>query len=233
MSLGNAQEVGEARIRALLTDRLTGRAAAWLEAASRKAAADPGALGVLFPQAGLRCGRAPLGTPCSGGGAGQRAVTQALYWTVDDAARTILFAAGAAAEGAGRLAAWLYGNGDAAERRSVLRALGTVASGPQAVGLCAQALSANDLRLVAAALGPYGARHLDAHTWRHGVLKCLHYRVPLRAVGRLEERTDAELIRMARSYARELRSAGRSVPGDLHSLTQGDLIPTAREVPTH
>jgi hypothetical protein len=68
--------------------------------------------------------------------------------------------------------------------------------------------------LVAAALGPFAAAHLDPHTWRHGVLKCLFTGVPLAAVHDLDRRADDELRRMTADYATEREAAGRPVPDD-------------------
>ncbi|MBR7679119.1 EboA domain-containing protein, partial [Streptomyces daliensis] len=90
-----------------------------------------------------------------------------------------------------------YEHGSAEERRAVLRALPHLpfAARPDALPLVEDALRANDTSLVAAAVGPYGAAHLDPHAWRHAVLKCLFTGVPLEAVAGLETRArgDAEL----------------------------------------
>ncbi|MFG2888948.1 EboA domain-containing protein [Streptomyces sp. NPDC048248] len=112
----------------------------------------------------------------------------------------------------------LYAHGTAAERRAVLAALPHLELGPGARPLVEDALRTNDTRLVAAAVGPYAARHLDAHAWRHAVLKCLFTGVPVRAVAGLAERAadDTELARMLGDYARERTAAGRAVPDDLH-----------------
>src|SRR5690606_41522077 len=64
------------------------------------------------------------------------------------------------------------------EKRAVLRAMDHLDVGDAALDLVGDALRGNDTRHIAAALGPYAARHLDAHTWRHGVLKCLFTGVP-------------------------------------------------------
>ncbi|WP_415953551.1 EboA domain-containing protein [Streptomyces sp. KLOTTS4A1] len=114
----------------------------------------------------------------------------------------------------------LYGQGTAAERRAVLHALTCLVPGDEALGLVHDALRANDTSLVAAALGPYGAEHLDAHDWRHAVLKCLCTGVRIDAASALAERArgDAELARMLGDHARERTAAGRPVPGDLHRL---------------
>ncbi|MGW7640618.1 EboA domain-containing protein [Streptomyces decoyicus] len=112
----------------------------------------------------------------------------------------------------------LAAHGTAAERRAVLLALPYLELGPAATPLVEDALRTNDTWLVAAAVGPYAARHLDAHAWRHAVLKCLFTGVPLSAVAEFapRARSDAELARMLRDYARERTAAGRDLPDDLH-----------------
>lgn len=112
----------------------------------------------------------------------------------------------------------LYSHGTAAERRAVLLALAHLEDvGPDALPLVEDALRTNDTRLVAAAVGPYAACHLDAHGWRQAVLKCLFTGVPLDAVAEWPARArgDAELARMLTDYARERTVAGRDVPADL------------------
>ncbi|MGH3519951.1 MAG: EboA domain-containing protein [Haloechinothrix sp.] len=108
----------------------------------------------------------------------------------------------------------LYRFGDADEKRAVLRALADLDVADGALPLVADALRSNDVRLVAAALGPYAARHLDDRSWRQGVLKCLFVGVPLEVIAGLPERADAELARMVADYARERIAAGRPVPPD-------------------
>ncbi|NED30231.1 EboA domain-containing protein, partial [Streptomyces anulatus] len=55
----------------------------------------------------------------------------------------------------------LYEQGAAAERRAVLLTLHRLDLGDTALPLVEDALRANDTRLVAAAVGPYAADHLD------------------------------------------------------------------------
>ncbi|UCM90385.1 EboA domain-containing protein [Streptomyces marincola] len=130
-----------------------------------------------------------------------------------DAARAeLLRAARAGADTVARL----YHRGDAAERRAVLRALPDLPVGDAARPLVEDALRTNDPRLIAAAVGPYAARHLDQHLWRHAVLKCLFTGVPVTAVAGLADRADAELARMLTAFAAERTAAGRPVPPDVH-----------------
>ncbi|MGW4568327.1 EboA domain-containing protein [Streptomyces sp. NPDC004561] len=114
----------------------------------------------------------------------------------------------------------VYRQGTAAERRAVLLALPHLVPGPEALPLVEDALRTNDTRLIAAAVGPYAARHLDAHGWRHAVLKCLFTGVPVDAVAGLTERAqaDAELARMLGDFAAERTAAGRPVPSGLYRV---------------
>ncbi|MGP3990555.1 EboA domain-containing protein [Streptomyces sp. 3N207] len=166
-----------------------------------------------FVTAGRKCRPAPRG-----GGAASASDPV-------DAARVLILHA--AAPGTDALAR-LYTRGTADERRAVLLALPHLDPPPDTAGALAlveDALRANDTRLIAAALGPYAAAHLDAHQWRQGVLKCLFTGVPAAVVAGLEHRAagDAELARMLEDYARERTAAGRTVPEDL-----GHLLKLAR-----
>lgn len=129
----------------------------------------------------------------------------------------------------------LYEQGTAAERRAVLLTLPALDLGPTALPLVEDALRTNDTTLIAAAVGPYAAAHLDPHSWRHAVLKCLFTGVPVEAVAELARRSrgDAELARMLGDFASERIAAGRPVPAGLHHVialtAPGPAAPT---VPT-
>ncbi|MFE3856533.1 EboA domain-containing protein [Streptomyces griseorubiginosus] len=195
-----------------LTAQLGEAARAWLDRALEEAAAHPGAHGPIsvwelrLAEAGRRCGPEHA-----------------------DAVRVlILHAARADTDALTRV----YAQGTAAERRAVLHALPHLVPGPQALPLVEDALRTNDTRLLAAAVGPYAARHLAAHQWRHAVLKCLFTGVPVTEVAELDRRAraDAELARMLGDYAAERTAAGRPVPQDLHrvlTLTDPEATPSA------
>lgn len=163
----------------------------WLEQALAQAAARAPGWTLRFAEAGRRCGADALD-------ARVRLLTAAR----PDPAEVSL----------------LYRQGTPAERRAVLLALPRLDL-PAAAGvpLVEDALRTNDTSLLAAALGPYAARHLDAHTWRHAVLKCLFTGVPVGGIAGLAERArgDAELTRMLRAQATERTAAGRPIPEDL------------------
>lgn len=189
----------------------------WLVEAEAKVRRDPASIASLFPAVGRKVGRAPLRPETDPQGL--------VHGTVDDLARTRLLAVLAEVLDPAPLAdevAKLYRYGDDAERRGVLRGLAelpdtTVDTG---VELVKDALRANDIRLVAAAMGEFTARHLDDHSWRHGVLKCLFVGVPLAAVSDVDKRADDELLRMVADYAEERKAAGRQVPADAVSLLE-------------
>ncbi|MFJ4682273.1 EboA domain-containing protein [Streptomyces sp. NPDC088789] len=190
--------LGELRTR--LTARLDPDARTWLDRALTEASDHPGSHGPIsawelrLAEAGRRCGPDHA-----------------------DAARVLILHAAHADTAA---LTRVYAQGTAAERRAVLHALPHLVPGPQALPLVEDALRTNDTRLVSAALGPYGARHLTAHAWRHAVLKCLFTGVPLTEVTDLARRAadDPELARMLADYAAERTAAGRPVPEDLRRV---------------
>lgn len=127
----------------------------------------------------------------------------------------------------------LYDHGDAAERRAVLLALPALdaperanAIGDTALPVVRDALRTNDTRLVAAALGPYAAAHLDDDAWRQAVLKVLFTGIPVEQVAGLADRADEELARMVRDYAAEREAAGRVVPPDARTVLALSAAPS-------
>lgn len=155
-------------------------------------------------------------------------------WTVDDAVRASLLAALPLreAELAAEVVA-LYRYGDAAEKRGVLRGLALIDTadgiGAEGLPLVHDALRTNDTRLVAAALGRYGAAHLDAAAYRQGVLKCVFTGIALADIDGFPERADAELARMLADFAREREAAGRTVPADVWQVRAAAPSPNELE----
>lgn len=175
--------------------------------------ADPARVGVLFPAVARRVARGPA-DPADPDGL--------LTPRLEDTARVALLRA--ADPGAEEVAS-LYRYGDADEKRAVLRALPELDDldpPDAALPLVNDALRTNDPRLVAAAVGPYAAAHLDTPAWRQAVLKCIFVGVPLDAVAGLADRArpgaDPELARMLNDYRAEREAAGRPVPPDVHRL---------------
>lgn len=197
MSLGE-------KVRAATTDA----GWAWLKAALEGVAAEPATVGSVFPAVGRKVGRDPLEVAPSAG---------ALFaWTLDDAARALLL--DGLGERVGEEIEALYRHGDSDERRAVLRWIGRLGDGPSpaaAPAIVEDALRTNDPRLVAAALGPWAVRHLDAPAFRQAVLKCVFMGIPLDGIEGLAERADRDLARMLAGYVEERVAAGRDVPDDV------------------
>ncbi|MEU6817939.1 EboA domain-containing protein [Streptomyces sp. NPDC046860] len=202
-----------------LRTRLTPPARDWLDRALTEAGDTAGsqngtpAWELRLAEAGRRCGTAHA-----------------------DAARALILRAARATPAD---LARVYHRGTADERRAVLHALPGLVPGPDALPLVEDALRTNDTRLLAAAVGPYTARHLAPHLWRHAVLKCLFTGVPVARIDRLADRArgDAELARMLADFAAERTAAGRPVPEDLRrvlALTEPAAPPhTAHEDAPH
>ncbi|MQY05973.1 EboA domain-containing protein [Actinomadura macrotermitis] len=179
---------------------------AWLAYATAHCAADPAAIGALFPTAGRACGREPVsGRP---------------EWSVDQEVRVrLMLALPLTGAGLGAAVFDLYRYGDAAERVAVLRGLARLdaerALGDAGLPIVHDALRTNDARLITAAVGPYAAAHLDDDAYRQAVLKCAFTGVPLTRVAGLARRADRELIRMLTDYTHERRVAGRDIAPDI------------------
>jgi hypothetical protein len=184
----------------------------WLDDALARVRADPDTAGPLFARAERKLGREPL-FPGSA-------------WAAGRAGRALLLAELADPE---RIAT-LYRQGDAAERLAVLAALPLLDIGDAGVPLLHDALRTNDARLVAAALGPYAA-HLDAATWRQGVVKCVFMGIPLSAVDRLDDRADRVLAGMLTALARERAAADRRLPADAIALLNRLTVPNPTASP--
>ncbi|WP_051217920.1 EboA domain-containing protein [Nocardioides insulae] len=177
-----------------------------LEAVCLEIEADPARIRVRFPAAAREIGR----TPGTSADVGQDRLEDRVRVRLLEALRRAV----PDVERRNTEVHDLYRFGDADERRAVLLGLDRLDLDDRALDLVHDALRTNDPRLVAAALGPYAATHLEAADWRQGVLKCLFVGVPLALVTGLDDRADAELSRMVGDYAAERRAAGRSVPDD-------------------
>lgn len=188
-----------------LEGRLDPDAVAWLRDAAAAIEADPAAVRTRFPMAGRKTARGPLDPGA--------AADDVHAWTIDDAVRTLLLAAlGTRVE---QELDELYRFGDAAERRGLLRALPYLPVGPRARRLVDDAIRTNDIRLVAAALGPYATAHLDDAAYDQAVLKCVFVGVPIAPLDGLAARATADTARMLAAFVHERVAAGRDVPGEV------------------
>ncbi len=205
-------------LEATLRGRIDDAASAWLDESLAAVAADPAAIGARFPAAGRKVGRGPLDPDAEPG--------DLFAWTVDDAARTLLLAA--AGEAAAAEAPGLYRHGDAAERRGVLRALAHVDVGDAGTALVDDALRTNDMRLVAAAMGPYALARLDDDAVAQATLKCVFMGIPIGRIDGLADRATPEMARMLAGFVHERIAAGRDISPEVWPFIE--LHPPADEL---
>ena len=190
----------------------------WLREASAAVAADPTAIRSRFPMVGRKVGREPLEEGAD--------PSDVHAWTIDDAARVLLLlAAGSAAEGE---LAELYRYGDAAERRGVLRSLPFLELGDRGLSLVEDAIRTNDLRLIAAALGPYATEHLPDASYDQAVLKCVFVGVPITGLDGIPSRVTPDGARMLGAFVHERVAAGRDVPAEVWTVV--DRFPPEEEI---
>ncbi len=197
-----------------LAETLAGRvdddATAWLDGARSRVAADPAAIRAAFPAVSRRLGTETLDPDDDR--------DDPFAWHVDDAGRALLVTAVADDRRDEELRD-CYRHGDARERRGVLRSLDVAAVAPDtAAGLVDDALRTNDVRLVAAALGPAGVATLDDHGFAQAVLKAVFVELDLLAIAEVPERVTPELSRMMADFVHERVAAGRGVPASVWTV---------------
>jgi hypothetical protein len=190
----------------------------WLREASASVAGDVTAIRSRFPMVGRKVGREPLDADAD--------PADVHAWTIDDAARTLLLVAGGERI-EGELAE-LYRYGDAAERRGVLRALPFLGLEDRGLYLVDDAIRTNDLRLIAAALGPYATEHLPDASYDQAVLKCVFVGVPITGLDGIPERVTPDGARMLGAFVHERVAAGRDVPAAVWIVI--DRYPPAEEI---
>jgi hypothetical protein len=199
--------------------RLDDEGAERLVAARSEVADDPARIAVIFPGVGRMVGRGLLTNDAD--------PDDPHAWTVADAARTLLLVSlGKAVDGEIQA---LYRHGDGEERRGVLRALPFLEV-DRAIGvaLVDDALRTNDVRLIAAACGPYASAELDDDAIAQATLKCVFVGVPLSGFVGLEDRLTPEIAAMLARFAHERVAAGRDVPDDIWAVVND--FPATTEV---
>jgi hypothetical protein len=201
---------GDADLSALLAAveaRASAGGIAWLHESSAAVGRDGAAIRTRFPAVGRKLGRGPL--------APGAAADDVHAWTLDDAGRTLLLVA--LGESAPDELPELYRFGDAAERRGLLRALPYLRLGAdaRALALVEDAIRSNDLRLIAAALGPFATAHLPDAAYDHALLKCVFVGVPIEPLDGVPERVTPDGARMLAAFVHERVAAGRDVPAEV------------------
>jgi hypothetical protein len=202
-----------------LRERVDAPTAEKLAVARAEVAAEGSRIAVIFPAVGRMVGRELL-TPEADG-------TDPHTWTVADAARTLLLVS--LGDRVDREIQGLYRHGDGEERRGVLRALPFLPIDREiGLALVEDALRTNDVRLIAAACGPYASAELDDDAIAQATLKCVFVGVPLGGFVGLEDRLTPEIAEMLARFAHERVAAGRDVPDDIWAVVND--FPATSEV---
>jgi hypothetical protein len=202
-----------------LAGRLDAAAAARLARARAEVAGDAARIAVVFPAVGRTVGRGPLTADAAPG--------DPHAWTVADAARTLLLVS--LGDQVDAEIGLLYRHGDGEERRGVLRALPFLELDREiGVALVEDALRTNDVRLIAAACGPYASAELDDDAIAQATLKCVFVGVPLGGFVGLEDRLTPAIAAMLARFAHERVAAGRDVPDDIWTVVND--FPATAEV---
>jgi hypothetical protein len=130
-----------------------------------------------------------------------------LLWALGQAAPQQLAAAVQAA----------YEQGDSSEKLAVMRSLPLLPQPERFVEIALDVGRCNEVDLFAALAthNPYPSRHYNELAWNKLYMKTVYLDVPLGAMIGVEQRTNAELARMALEHVEQQESAGRRFPPDI------------------
>ena len=110
----------------------------------------------------------------------------------------------------------------------MLRALPFLDLGDRGLSLVEDAIRTNDLRLIAAALGPYATEHLPDASYDQAVLKCVFVGVPITGLDGIPSRVTPDGARMLGAFVHERVAAGRDVPAEVWTVV--DRFPPEEEI---
>lgn len=110
-----------------------------------------------------------------------------------------------------------YEEGDSQEKLAVMRALPLLPDGERFIEIALDVGRCNEQELFSslAARNPYASRHYNELAWNKLYMKAVFIDVPLSQMIGVEERTNAELARMALEYVEQQESAGRHFPNEI------------------
>jgi hypothetical protein len=203
-------------------------AAQWLNAEidRQRNAVDERRLGMALGLVGRRIGRAELSLS-----ADDLAAAQVLHrrwrpdiWGTDEAARVALLLAtwtgdeAAFADRVDRLCA----TGELTEHVATLKGF-AVFPAPASLLPRARAAVRSSMQPPFEAIAchnPYPADHFEEAVYNQMVVKCVFSGVPIETVVGLDERRNAELVRMMRDLVSERRAAGRLLPDAVHRFIE-------------
>jgi hypothetical protein len=211
----------------LLRELAAPAAAEWLE--QRYADLSASSFAAAYAGAGRRFGDAPA-QPSPAQQSRLRAAGAPVPsgWPLKHIARSVLLQRAAELAPAHEhhsLVTGVYRGGDNAEREALLKTLSLLPDAGRFVELGVEACRSHVQSVFEAIAcdNPYPARFFPDLNFNQLVLKAFFTGVAVQRIVDLDARRNAELVRMANAYASERRAAGRTVPPDLESVTQGPM----------
>lgn len=216
----------------LVVARASASAREWLSArvissggAAAGAALTPESFGAVYSGAGRRLGLSAVElSPSERAQLSQAGLPLPEGWPLSALGRAGLLAVvmtGLARDARVKLAHGVFKTGDNDERAALLKAL-SILPEPEAFVELAIDSCRSHVQSVFEAIAcenPYPMRHFPDHNFNQMVLKSFFTGVAVKRIEGLAARRSPELVRMAEAYASERRAAGRSVPEDLHLVT--------------
>jgi hypothetical protein len=142
------------------------------------------------------------------------------HWTMRDFGRAALVLAAlqrTPVEEQTALVEQLVRRGEMGEQESLLKLLPVLPRPDRFLAAAIDACRTNSASVFAAIAldNPYARDHFPEANFNQLVLKAIFIGLPVERIVGLEERVNAELVRMVRDYADERRAAGRTVPDDV------------------
>jgi hypothetical protein len=216
----------------LVVARASASAREWLSArvissrsAAGGAALTPESFGAVYSGAGRRLGLSAVElSPNEREQLSQSGLPLPEGWPLSALGRAGLLAVvmnGLARDARVKLAHSVFKTGDNDERAALLKAL-SILPEPEAFVELAIDSCRSHVQSVFEAIAcenPYPTRYFPDHNFNQMVLKSFFTGVAVKRIEGLAARRSPELVRMAEAYASERRAAGRSVPEDLHLVT--------------
>lgn len=177
------------------------------------------AVATAFSWAGRKAGRARVQVDVTG------LPAPASGWDTSTCARLALlltFAQSHPPSEQHRLISDLFYRGDTAERCAILRCLPLLAEPLQYLLIATDSVRSHVEPVLEAIAceNPYPARHFDDTAFNQLVMKVYFTGLDAKRIVGLQDRKNAELVRMATDFSAERKAAGRPVPSDLSLVTE-------------
>jgi hypothetical protein len=218
-------------LRRWLSRMLAPEAMQWLDAEieRQRASVDERRLGIALGLAGRKTGRLGLALSADDEVAAShlRARWQPQMWGADEASRIAVLLAthhGNDQPFAVRVDR-LCATGELTEHVAYLKGFAVFPAAERLYVRAREAVrsSAQPIFQAIACHNPYPCDYFDEMAWNQMVVKCVFNGLPIETVFGLEERRNAELVKMLRDFVSERQAADRPLPEAVHRYIEGTL----------